>query len=79
MIVEWWFQEVKDSLDKKAVVHLMTECFEHHGIDKKKLAEMKYLEEEGVPMQQKKSTVAVFKEKLLRSLGVNTCIYLTYH
>ncbi|XP_060552412.1 inositol 1,4,5-trisphosphate receptor type 2-like [Ruditapes philippinarum] len=61
--------EVKDSLDKKAVVKLMTESFEHHGIDKKKLAEMKYIEQEGHVPQQKKSKIALFKEKILRSIG----------
>jgi hypothetical protein len=48
----------------------MTESFEHHGIDKKKLAEMKYIEQEGHVPQQKKSKIALFKEKILRSIGV---------
>ncbi|KAL4233980.1 hypothetical protein ACF0H5_005635 [Mactra antiquata] len=61
--------EVKDTLDKKAVVALMTECFENHGIDKKKLEEMKYIQLEGVPPPSKNKTLTGAKDKLIRGLG----------
>ncbi|KAL4233979.1 hypothetical protein ACF0H5_005634 [Mactra antiquata] len=60
--------EVKDTLDKKAVVGLMTECFEHHGIDKKKLEEMKYFEAEGVWPATKNKGFAAFKDKMIRKI-----------
>lgn len=34
-------QEVKDTLDKKAIIGLMTECYEMHQPDKKKIEELK--------------------------------------
>ncbi|KAK3086885.1 hypothetical protein FSP39_024881 [Pinctada imbricata] len=35
--------EVKDTLDKKAVIGLMTECYEMHQVDKKKIEELKHI------------------------------------
>ncbi|CAG5128028.1 unnamed protein product, partial [Candidula unifasciata] len=37
--------EVKDTLDKKAVLELMAKCYEHHQTDKTKIMELKALEE----------------------------------
>jgi len=34
-------QEVKDTLDKVAILQLMQECYEVHEPDKKKIAELK--------------------------------------
>lgn len=39
------YQEVKDTLDKKAVLELMAKCYEHHQTDKTKIMELKALEE----------------------------------
>lgn len=61
---------MKDTLDKKAVVALMTECFENHGIDKKKLEEMKYVQLEGTLPPSKNKAFSGAKDKLIRGLGV---------
>jgi hypothetical protein len=57
-------------LDKKAVVTLMTECFENHGIDKKKLEEMKYIQLEGALPPSKNKALTGAKDKLIRGLKV---------
>ncbi|WAR13356.1 ITPR1-like protein, partial [Mya arenaria] len=62
-------KEVKDTLDKKAVIALMTECFENHGIDKKKLEEMKYIQLEGVPPPSKNKAFHGAKDKIMKGFG----------
>ncbi|XP_036354795.1 inositol 1,4,5-trisphosphate receptor type 3-like, partial [Octopus sinensis] len=48
-------REVKDTLDKKAVLQLMTECYEMHQPDKTKLEDLKNLSGSGSYMQTAKS------------------------
>eukprot|EP00106_Octopus_bimaculoides_P022967 XP_014790409.1 PREDICTED: inositol 1,4,5-trisphosphate receptor-like protein A [Octopus bimaculoides] len=48
-------KEVKDTLDKKAVLQLMTECYEMHQPDKTKLEDLKNLSGSGSYMQTAKS------------------------
>jgi len=49
----------------------MTECFENHGIDKKKLAEMKYIQLEGTLPPSKGKGFGQAKDKLLKGFGVS--------
>ncbi|KAH3824403.1 hypothetical protein DPMN_126305 [Dreissena polymorpha] len=48
----------------------MTECFENHGIDRKKLEEMKYIQLEGVPPPSKNNALSGAKDRLMKGLGV---------
>lgn len=48
-------KEVKDTLDKKAVFQLMTECYEMHQPDKTKLEDLKNLSGSGNAIQTAKS------------------------
>lgn len=61
---------MKDTLDKKAVIALMTECFENHGIDRKKLEEMKYIQLEGTMPPSKGKAFGGAKDKLMKGFAV---------
>lgn len=64
-------QEVKDTIDKKAIFSLMTECYEQHAIDKKKLEELKYIQIEGVPPPSKNKALTKAGESLLKGFKVS--------
>ncbi|KAK3610323.1 hypothetical protein CHS0354_029792 [Potamilus streckersoni] len=57
--------EVKDTLDKKSVFQLMTECYEMHQTDKKKLEELKSISIIGLGQEDQSST------KLVSEAGKN--------
>ena len=61
---------MKDTLDKKTLIALMTECYEHHGIDKKKLEELRLIMAEGPQAKSKKKKFDDMKQKLLKKLSV---------
>ena len=65
-----YLQEVKDTIDKKAILALMTECYENHAIDKKKLAELKYIQLEGMAPPSKNKALTKAGESLLKGFKV---------
>ena len=64
------YQEVKDTIDKKAILALMTECYENHAIDKKKLEELKYIQLEGIAPSNKNSGLSKAGESILKGFKV---------
>ncbi|XP_071092410.1 inositol 1,4,5-trisphosphate-gated calcium channel ITPR3-like isoform X4 [Haliotis cracherodii] len=54
-------KEVKDTLDKKAVLALMTECYENHVTDKKAIEELKNMPIMGAPQTGSQSYLATAK------------------
>ena len=65
-----FYQEVKDTIDKKAILALMTECYENHAIDKKKLEELKYIQLEGIAPSNKNSGLSKAGESILKGFKV---------
>ena len=63
-------QEVKDTIDKKAIFSLMTECYEQHAIDKKKLEELKYIQLEGYQPHSKNKTLSKAGESFFKGFKV---------
>lgn len=66
-------QEVKDTLDKKAVFQLMTECYEMHQPDKTKLEDLKNLSGSGNAIQTAKS-FALAGGSFIQGVIVSVCV-----
>ena len=63
-------QEVKDTIDKKAIFTLMTECYEQHAIDKKKLEELKYIQFAEIQPNSKNKTLSKAGESIFQGFKV---------
>ena len=76
----FFYQEVKDTIDKKAILALMTECYENHAIDKKKLEELKYIQLEGIAPSNKNSGLSKAGESILKGFKVihNVLLMITF-
>lgn len=48
----------------------MTECYEQHAVDKKKIEELKYIQLEGVPPPKKNKALTKAGESLLKGFKV---------
>ena len=58
----------------------MTECYENHAIDKKKLEELKYIQLEGIAPSNKNSGLSKAGESILKGFKVihNVLLMITF-
>ena len=72
MLIFCIFKEVKDTLDKVAILQLMAECYEVHEPDKKKLAELKsIMMEEPLSPRSKVNKLSKFGGSILQKVKVH--------